>query len=86
MDSSRREVEKAVDDTLRKSKADVTDTMVDDDFSPLSGKPHFHSLVTKSHVKPMYRMVFPVKLHKDLPSETVPAVIACRGKTWDAVL
>lgn len=55
MDSTTRELEKAVDDT--KSKAKVTDALVDDDLSPLSGKPYYHCLVTKSNIKPVYHMV-----------------------------
>ncbi|KAL3516672.1 hypothetical protein ACH5RR_023574 [Cinchona calisaya] len=68
---------------LHHSKDGLPQKLVDDDFSPLTGKPFCHCIVTKSHVHKLYLMVFPASLHPDLPMKSVPAVVACRGKTWE---
>ncbi|KAK3015425.1 hypothetical protein RJ639_006543 [Escallonia herrerae] len=57
----------------------------DDEFWPLSGKPYFDVVLTKSHVKPGYHLVFPAKMTPVLPSTTVPAVVTYRGKTWETI-
>ncbi|KAA8520332.1 hypothetical protein F0562_014588 [Nyssa sinensis] len=52
-------------------------------FWPLSSKPFFHLLLSKSHVKPSYQLVIPAKFHPVLPCATVPAVLTYLGKSWE---
>ncbi|KAK9273220.1 hypothetical protein L1049_018027 [Liquidambar formosana] len=63
----------------------TTTEMQGDEFWPLSGKPYFHIILTRSHVKPLYQMVIPAKIHSVLPSATIPVVLTYRDKNWEAV-
>ncbi|XP_057497147.1 B3 domain-containing protein Os06g0112300-like isoform X3 [Actinidia eriantha] len=57
----------------------------DDEFWPLSGKPYFHVFVVKSHLKPLYQLVFPKKMYSLLPCSRVPVVLTYCGKKWEMV-
>ncbi|XP_050280742.1 B3 domain-containing protein Os04g0386900-like [Quercus robur] len=50
---------------------------------PLSGKPYFDIVLAKSHVKPLYQMGVPAKLHSIIPSLVVPTVLTYCGKNWE---
>lgn len=49
---------------------------------PLSGKPYFDVILAKSHVRPLYQMGVPTKLHQMIPSLVIPTVLTYRGKNW----
>ncbi|CAI9117486.1 OLC1v1018886C1 [Oldenlandia corymbosa var. corymbosa] len=61
------------------------DLVDEDKFEPLTGKPHCHFILSKTNVKPTYRMVFPTSLHKHLPSKSIPAEIIYGGKAWKTI-
>ncbi|XP_050387012.1 B3 domain-containing protein Os04g0386900-like [Argentina anserina] len=55
-----------------------------DEFWPLSGKPYFDVILTKSHVKPIYQMEIPPKLDSVLPAgNSVPMVLSFGEKSWE---
>ncbi|PRQ56911.1 putative transcription factor B3-Domain family [Rosa chinensis] len=55
-----------------------------DEFWPLSGKPFFDIILTKSHVKPIYEIEIPAKLDPILPAgASVPMVLSFADKSWD---
>ncbi|KAJ1386741.1 DNA-binding barrel domain superfamily [Sesbania bispinosa] len=49
---------------------------------PLSGKPYYHVVLSKSHVSPPYVMGPSAKLYSKLPSQVVPTVLKYGGKSW----
>ncbi|KAL6981531.1 hypothetical protein U1Q18_023159 [Sarracenia purpurea var. burkii] len=53
-----------------------------DDFWPLSGKPYFTLVLSKTHAKPGFQLVLPTKMQRVLPSSFVPVVLTCCGKDW----
>ncbi|KAF8412792.1 hypothetical protein HHK36_000762 [Tetracentron sinense] len=61
----------------------MTTDLQDDEFWPLSGKPYFHCILTKSNVKSGYQLILPVKMHPMLPSALVPVVLTCQNKNWE---
>uniref|UniRef100_A0A5B7BYH2 TF-B3 domain-containing protein n=1 Tax=Davidia involucrata TaxID=16924 RepID=A0A5B7BYH2_DAVIN len=61
----------------------TTTKLEGNEFWPLSGKPFFHLILSKSHVKPSYYLVFPAKIHSVLPCATVPGVLTYRDKNWE---
>ncbi|XP_059645529.1 B3 domain-containing protein Os04g0386900-like [Cornus florida] len=56
-----------------------------DEFFPLSGRPSFHVVLIKAHLKPSYQMFLPTKMHPVLPCATIPVVLSYRGKNWEMV-
>ncbi|KAM7472399.1 hypothetical protein LguiA_010582 [Lonicera macranthoides] len=54
-----------------------------EEFWPLSGKPYFDVILTKTHIKSPHLVTLPAKLHPILPYSTVPVVIEYQGKTWE---
>ncbi|KAF8028752.1 hypothetical protein BT93_E1417 [Corymbia citriodora subsp. variegata] len=58
----------------------------EDDYWPLSGKPFFDIILSKSHVRPRYNMFFPSRMHTLLPSRDMQTVLAYKDKTWDVIL
>ncbi|CAB4269161.1 unnamed protein product [Prunus armeniaca] len=56
-----------------------------DEFWPLSEKPFFDVVLTKTTVKPMYHLVVPGKFSATLPSCTIPTILTFRGKNWEMI-
>ncbi|XP_020412913.1 B3 domain-containing protein Os04g0386900, partial [Prunus persica] len=56
-----------------------------DEFWPLSGKPFFDVVLTKTTIKPMYQLVVPGKFNATLPSCSIHTVLAFRGKNWEII-
>lgn len=54
-----------------------------DEFWPLSGNPFFDVVLSKSHLKPLYQMMIPSKLHPILPSCSILTVLTFAGKSWE---
>ncbi|KAK9923833.1 hypothetical protein M0R45_032233 [Rubus argutus] len=54
-----------------------------EEFWPLSGKPYFDIILTKSHVKPLYQLGIPPKLDPILPSGSIPMVLTFGDKSWE---
>ncbi|XP_004307181.1 PREDICTED: B3 domain-containing protein Os04g0386900-like [Fragaria vesca subsp. vesca] len=55
-----------------------------DEFWPLSGRPYFDIILTKSHVKPIYQMEIPTTLDPNLPAGTsVPMVLSFGENSWE---
>ncbi|PKA53969.1 B3 domain-containing protein [Apostasia shenzhenica] len=52
---------------------------------PLLGIPYFTTIMAKSQVEPPHQLVIPNSFLKDkpLPHAILPAIVTCRGKTWD---
>ncbi|CDP19806.1 unnamed protein product [Coffea canephora] len=73
----------AKDIELHHDNDGLDQSLVDDELSPLSEEPFYHHVVSFSHVNKLCHMVFPSRLRSDLPSKTVPAVVTCRGKSWE---
>ncbi|CAL5213028.1 unnamed protein product [Lathyrus oleraceus] len=53
------------------------------EIKPLSGKPYFHVVISKSHVSPRYGLGPSGKICQKLPFDSVPTVLNCRGKSWN---
>ncbi|CAK8577343.1 unnamed protein product [Lathyrus sativus] len=53
------------------------------EIKPLSGKPYFHVVISKSHASPRYGLGPSSKICQKLPFGEVPTVLNCRGKSWD---
>ncbi|XP_031393259.1 B3 domain-containing protein Os04g0386900-like [Punica granatum] len=68
--------------TSRKVK--VTEVQ-DDEIEPLSGKPWFPVILTRSHIKPEYNMYMPNRMSDILPSKDIPTVLMYSGKEWKMV-
>ncbi|XP_010056520.2 B3 domain-containing protein Os04g0386900 [Eucalyptus grandis] len=58
----------------------------EDDYWPLSGKPFFDVILTKSHVQPRYNLFIPSRMHSLLPSQDTQTVLAYKDKTWNVML
>ncbi|XP_047329787.1 B3 domain-containing protein Os04g0386900-like [Impatiens glandulifera] len=58
---------------------------VDGPHWPLSGKPYFHTVLEKSHVRPVCLMGLPVKMQKHLPFASIPIVLTYCGKLWEVM-
>ncbi|KAK7362472.1 hypothetical protein VNO77_04586 [Canavalia gladiata] len=56
-----------------------------DEVKPLSGKPYWHMVLSKSTLSPRYQMGPSANLQLKLPSVAVPTVLTNRGKSWDMV-
>ncbi|KAL6137367.1 hypothetical protein ACLB2K_062659 [Fragaria x ananassa] len=54
-----------------------------EEFWPLSGKPFFDIILTKSHVKPIYQMGIPAELDPILPSGSIHTVLVYGDKSWE---
>ncbi|PRQ56903.1 putative transcription factor B3-Domain family [Rosa chinensis] len=68
------------------SRATPTIELHGDEFWPLSGKPFFDIIFTKSHVKPLYQMEIPAKLNPVLPAgASFPMVLSFGDKSWEMI-
>ncbi|ONI22065.1 hypothetical protein PRUPE_2G104700 [Prunus persica] len=56
-----------------------------DEFWPLSGKPFFDVVLTKTNIKRLYQLVVPGKFSATLPSCSIPTVLIFRGKNWEMI-
>ncbi|KAI9186095.1 hypothetical protein LWI28_013745 [Acer negundo] len=56
-----------------------------DEFWPLSGKPYFEIILSKTHLHPLYQIGIPSKIHSLLPSRDIPTFISYKGKEWKMV-
>ncbi|VVA40642.1 PREDICTED: B3, partial [Prunus dulcis] len=56
-----------------------------DEFWPLSGKPFFDVVLTKTNIKCLYQLVVPGKFSATLPSCSIPTVLIFRGKNWEMI-
>nr|XP_010910571.2 B3 domain-containing protein Os04g0386900 isoform X1 [Elaeis guineensis] len=54
-----------------------------DEIVPLSGKPYFACVMTKSQVQAPFQLTIPKNIWMLLPSACVPAVLSYRNKTWE---
>ncbi|WOL18282.1 B3 domain-containing protein [Canna indica] len=52
-------------------------------ISPLSGKPFFSSVMSKSHVQAPHQLVLPRSIWPFLPSNRVHSTLCCQGKKWE---
>ncbi|KAL6129250.1 hypothetical protein ACLB2K_072603 [Fragaria x ananassa] len=72
-----------MEDTAQ-SSATPTIELHGDEFWPLSGRPYFDIVLTKSHVKPIYQMEIPATLDPNLPAGTsVPMVLSFGDNSWE---
>ncbi|XP_061360379.1 B3 domain-containing protein Os04g0386900-like isoform X2 [Gastrolobium bilobum] len=60
-----------------------TTNLQGDEIKPLSGKPYYHVVLSKTHLSTRYVMGPSNNLFSKLPSHAVPAVLNYRGKSWD---
>ncbi|GAU28936.1 hypothetical protein TSUD_59460 [Trifolium subterraneum] len=59
--------------------------MQTDGIKPLSGKPYFHVIISKTHLRPRYAVGPSGNICSTLPSVAVPTILNCRGKSWEVI-
>ncbi|WJX75919.1 hypothetical protein P8452_59402 [Trifolium repens] len=62
-----------------------TTNMQTDGIKPLSGKPYFHVIISKSHLRPRYAVGPSSNICSTLPFVAVPTILNCRGKSWEMI-
>ncbi|XP_058104016.1 B3 domain-containing protein Os04g0386900-like [Magnolia sinica] len=62
---------------------DSTTLLGQEEIVALTGNPYFSCIISQSHIKSPYQMMLPRKFHHLLPSAVVPAILNCRGKSWE---
>ncbi|XP_030553101.1 B3 domain-containing protein Os04g0386900-like [Rhodamnia argentea] len=58
----------------------------EDGYWPLSGKPFFDLILSKSHLYPRYNLFIPAGMQLLLPSQNTRVVLTYKDKTWDVML
>ncbi|XP_040369865.1 B3 domain-containing protein Os04g0386900-like isoform X1 [Rosa chinensis] len=76
-------VKPVVDPEMAKSSSNPVVELNGQEFWPLSGKPYFDVILTKSHVKPIYQLGIPAKLEPVLPSGSIHTVLTFGAKSWE---
>ncbi|CAJ2650363.1 unnamed protein product [Trifolium pratense] len=59
--------------------------MQTDGIKPLSGKPYFDVIISKTHLRPRYAAGPSGNICSKLPFVAVPTIINCRGKGWNMI-
>ncbi|XP_020238352.1 B3 domain-containing protein Os04g0386900 [Cajanus cajan] len=64
---------------------DPTTNLEWDEVKPLSGKPHYEHLLSRSNLSPRYNMGPSSNILSELPSHEVPTILIYGDKSWDLV-
>ncbi|XP_044483280.1 B3 domain-containing protein Os04g0386900-like isoform X2 [Mangifera indica] len=55
------------------------------EFWPLSGKPYFHVVLSKSNLKPSYHLTVSAEIQKVVPSLEIPTLLIFKDNEWQMV-